>query len=421
MPGTPDQRDLDIVLFGASGFVGRLVAGYLAEHAPDGIRIGLAGRSKTRLAAVREHLGPAAAQWPLLVADSGDEASLLAMATAASLVLTTVGPYLRFGMPLARACAQAGTHYADLTGEVPFVRDCLDQVNETATATGAKIVHSCGFDSIPSDLGVLLLFEQARRDGEGHLENTSLVVTSLKGGFSGGTIDSMRALTETVAADRSLSRLLGDPYSLSPDRANEPDLGAQRDTVRVHRDVDLGVWVGSFVMGAYNTRVVRLSNALQGWAYGPRFRYSESMAFGAGPLAPLRATLVGAATAAAVAGMSLRPTRAVLDRVLPSPGEGPNEEARAAGHFRVLVRTRTSTGARYRCVVAAAADPGYRATSVMLGESALCLALDRDRLPQRTGVLTPATAMGDVLVDRLRDAGLIFEVERAGPASRPLQ
>ena len=414
------DHELDIVLFGASGFVGRLVAGYLAEHAPDGARIALAGRSMARLSDVRGHLGATAADWPLLLADSGDEVSLRAMAAATSLVVTTVGPYLRYGLPLAQACAQAGTDYADLTGEVPFVRDCLDHVSETAMSTGAKIVHSCGFDSIPSDLGVLLLFEQAQRDGEGHLENTSLVVTSMKGGLSGGTIDSMRALTEAVAADHSLQSLLTDAYSLSPDRSKEPDLGAQRDIARVHRDSDLGVWVGPFVMAAYNTRVVRLSNALSGWAYGPRFRYSESMAFGAGPTAPLRAVAVGAAAAGAVAGMSLRPTRAVLDRVLPSPGEGPTEKSRLAGHFRILVRTRTSTGARYRCVVAASADPGYQATSVMLGESALCLALDRDRLPDRSGVLTPATAMGDVLVDRLRRAGLTFEVGRAGPPGRPL-
>ena len=168
-----------------------------------------------------------------------------------------------------------------------FVRESLDRCGELAAASGARIVHSCGFDSIPSDLGVLLLAEQARADHAGPLEDTTLVVTAMKGGFSGGTIDSMRAQAEAVAADRKLLRVLADPYSLSPDRAAEPDLGKQSDMVGVGRDRDLGVWVGPFVMASYNTRIVRLSNAIQGWAYGPRFRYRECMSFGAGPTGPV--------------------------------------------------------------------------------------------------------------------------------------
>ena len=411
-------RDLDVVVFGATGFVGRLVAGYLAEHAPPEARIGLAGRSLERLSAVRDALGPVAAGWPLLVADTGDAGSIEAMVTATRVVATTVGPYARYGIGLVEACARAGTDYADLTGEVLFVRECLDRYGELAAASGARIVHSCGFDSIPSDLGVLLLAEHARADHAGPLEDTTLVVTAMKGGFSGGTIDSMRAQAEAVATDRTLRKVLADPYSLSPDRAAEPDLGRQSDMVGVRRDRDLGVWLGPFVMASYNTRVVRLSNAIQGWAYGPRFRYQEYMSFGAGPTGPVAAAATGAGIAGAVAGMSLRPTRAVLGRFLPAPGEGPSEEARRRGRFRMEIRARTSTGARYICVVAAQGDPGYQATSVMLGEAALCLALDHDRLPDRSGVLTPATAMGDVLVDRLRAAGLTFTVERPGTAEK---
>ena len=409
-----ERRDLDIVVFGATGFVGRLVAGYLAEHAPPAIRIGLAGRSTQRLTQLRESLGPAAATWPLLVANADDPDTLRAMVEATTVVATTVGPYSRYGMPLVQACAQAGTDYADLTGEVLFVRETLDRYAELSKASGARIVHSCGFDSIPSDLGVLLLFEQARRDDEGRLEDTTLVVTSMKGGFSGGTIDSMRASAETVAADRTLLKLFADPYSLSPDRPAEPDLGSQRDLTRIHRDADLDLWVGPFVMAPYNTRIVRLSNALKGWEYGPRFRYGEAMAFGSGITAPARAAAVSAGTAGAIAAMGFRPARAILDRFLPAPGEGPSEQSRRGGHFRIQIRTRTSTGARYRCLVAARGDPGYQATSVMLGESALCLAVDRDRLPDRGGVLTPATAMGDVLVDRLRDADVTLTVDRLG-------
>jgi short subunit dehydrogenase-like uncharacterized protein len=409
---TSSHRDLDVVVFGATGFVGRLVAQYLADNAPLTARVGLAGRSAERLNAVRAGLGPAAAAWPVMVADAADRESLDALASATRVVATTVGPYMRFGMPLVAACARAGTHYADLTGEVLFVRDSYDRWNAAAGASGARIVHACGFDSIPSDLGVLMLAQKAGVDGEGLLEDTTLVVTQMSGGIGGGTIDSARATVESVVADRSLRHLLGDPYSLSPDRSREPDLGRQPDTSRVRRDAERDRWVGPFVMASFNTRIVRLSNALQGWAYGPRFRYREDLAFGSGPLAPLRAAGVGAAMAGLVAGLAFPPTRALLDRVLPKPGEGPDQETRERGRFRMEVDTRTATGARYRAVVAAKGDPGYQATAVMLGESALCLAFDTDRLPDRSGVLTPATAMGVCLVERLRAAGFTLTAER---------
>ena len=404
--------ELDVVVFGATGFVGRLVAQYLEEHAPATVRIGLAGRSPGRLADVRDALGPRAAHWPLLVADTRDPDSLDALVAATRVVATTVGPYARYGMPVVEACARTGTDYADLTGEVLFVRACLDRSHDLASSNGARIVHSCGFDSIPSDLGVLLLHEQVRSDREGELEDTTLLVTSMKGGFSGGTIDSMRASAEAVAADRGLLRVLADPYSLSPDREAEPDLGAQPDLAGIRWDRAFGAWVGPFVMAPYNTRIVRLSNAVQGWAYGPRFRYREFMSYGTGVTAPVRAAVLSAGLAGAVAGMRFGPARAVLGRVLPAPGEGPSEESRRRGHFRMEIRTRTSTGAQYRCLVAAHGDPGYQATSVMLGESALCLGLDHDRLPERAGDLTPATAMGEALVDRLRAAGFTLSVER---------
>jgi short subunit dehydrogenase-like uncharacterized protein len=406
------QHELDVVVFGATGFVGRLVAQYLEDHAPQDARIGLAGRSAARLADLRGALGPRAESWPLLVCDANDDASLDALAAATRVVATTVGPYLRYGMPLVAACARAGTDYADLTGEVLFVRDSLNRLQGTAVASGSRIVHSCGFDSVPSDLGVLLLSERARDDGEGSLEDTTLVVTSAKGGVSGGTIDSARASAEAVGADRKLLRVFADPYSLSPDRGAEPDLGTQTDLAGIRRDHELGRWVGPWAMASYNSRIVRLSNALQGWSYGRSFRYRERMSYGSGPTAPVRAAVVTGGLAVGVAGMGFGPTRALLGRLLPKPGEGPDEATRRNGRFRIEIRTRTSTGARYRAVVAASGDPGYQATAVMLGESALCLALDRDLLPVRSGVLTPATAMGDALVDRLRSAGFTLTVER---------
>ncbi len=408
-----EQRDLDIVVFGASGFVGRLVAGYLADHAPDGVRLGLAGRSQERLAAVRSDLGPRASSWPLITADSGDPRSLNELAARTRVVATTVGPYRRNGLQLVEACTNARTHYADLTGEIAFMRDSIDTYHDAAARTGVRIVHACGFDSIPSDLGVLLLHNAAQTDGSGDLEDTTLVVSALKGSLSGGTIASMKGQLEEVRAEPRLRRLVADPYALSPDRAEEPALGDERDLMTVRRDDDLGMWVGPFVMAGANTRVVRRSNALQGWEYGRGFRYREVTGFGTGVSAPLKGAAMAAGLAGLVAGLTFGPSRAVLDRLLPAPGEGPNERARKAGHFRIDIHARTSNGTRYISRVAARGDPGYAATSVMLGEAALCLAGDEDRLPDRAGVLTPATAMGMRLVERLQAAGMTLRVQRA--------
>lgn len=406
------SRDLDVVVFGATGFVGRLTARYLAQSAPDGVRIGLAGRSRERLEAVRAGLGQRAGGWPLIVADTSDEAALCALAEATTVVATTVGPYARYGLPLVRACAAAGTHYADLTGEVLFVRASIDAAHEAAQASGARVVHACGFDSVPSDLGVLLAAEQARADGAGELTDTALLVASLRGGVSGGTVDSIRLMVDEARSDAAARRLLLDPYALSPDRAAEPDLGSERDDLRPRYEPALGRWTAPFVMGSFNTRIVRRSNALTGWSYGRRFRYREVMGVGRGPAAPLLAGAVSVGLAGLLAGLVLPPSRYVLDRVLPKPGEGPGEKAQENGHFRVEVTAGTTSGARYRTTVAAKGDPGYAATAVMLGQAALALALDGDRLPAVSGVLTPATAIGVPLADRLRAAGFTLSVQR---------
>ncbi|HWG14140.1 MAG TPA: saccharopine dehydrogenase NADP-binding domain-containing protein, partial [Streptosporangiaceae bacterium] len=410
-----DDRELDVVVFGATGFAGRLVAGYLAANAPPGVRIGLAGRSRERLARVRDGLGGAASAWPLLIADSGDPPSLAALAGSARVVATTVGPYYRQGLPLVEACARAGTDYADLAGEVLFLRESIGRCHELAQSTGARIVHCCGFDSIPSDLGVLRLHQAARADDAGNLEDTTLVVTALRGGVSGGTLAAMTGQLDEVRASAEHRRAVADPYAISPDRAAEPRLGGERDRYRVRYQADLGIWTGPFVMAGINTRVVRRSNAVQDWAYGRRFRYREVTGFGRGPAAPVLAAAVSGGLVALAAGLAFRPSRALLGRLLPRPGEGPSDKTQQAGFFRMEIHTRTSAGARYRARVEARGDPGYAATSVMFGESALCLALDRDRLPARAGVLTPATAMGDVLAGRLIRAGHTFTAERITP------
>jgi short subunit dehydrogenase-like uncharacterized protein len=412
------DRRHDLVLFGATGFVGRLTAEYLAGHAPAEARIGLAGRSKQKLESVRATLGGPAASWPLIIADSDDPETLADLAGATGVIATTVGPYRDRGPSLVEACAVSGTHYADLTGEVLFMRESIDRFDGAAVASGARVVHSCGFDSIPSDLGVLLLHQAAVADGTGELEDVGLIVTAARGGLSGGTFASLKGELDDARISPELRRVLDDPYSLSPDREAEPDLGDQSDLRGVRRDPALGVWLGPFPMAPINTRVVRRSNALQDWAYGPRFRYSESFGFGSGLASPLMAGGISGAVWALEAGLANPATRKVLDRLLPDPGEGPSERLRRNGFFRIEIHARTSSDARYLCRVAARGDPGYAATAVMLGESALCLALDDPPASPSAGVLTPATAMGSALVDRLRAAAFTFEVERK-PDSRP--
>ena len=273
------QREYDLCLFGATGFVGRLTAHYLAASAPAGTRIALGGRSRTKLESLQSQLGTPAGSWALVVADSFDQAALGALARSATTVATSAGPYARYGRHLVAACAEAGTHYADLTGEVLFVRESVGSLHDVASRSGARIVHSCGYDSVPSDLGVLLLHEKAAAEGAGDLTETVLKA-SMKGGFSGGTIDSARHQVDTVRHDGRLRAVLADPYALSPQRDAEPNLGDEPDIFSPRRDPLLAEWVAPFLMASYNTRIVRRSNALNGWAYGRSFRYREVMGFG---------------------------------------------------------------------------------------------------------------------------------------------
>jgi len=406
-----DDRAHDLVVYGASGFVGALTAAHLAEHAPPGARIALAGRSRDRLAAVRDGLPAAAHGWPLVEADATDPASLAALAAATRVVATTVGPYARYGLPLVEACARAGTHYADLTGEVLFVRAAIDRYDALARGSGARIVHSCGYDSVPSDLSVLLLHERAAADGAGDLRDVCLVATA-RGGISGGTVDSIRGQVDEMRRDRAARRLVSDPFALSPDRAAEPDTPQPPDAGRPARTPD-GRWSAPFVMAPYNTRIVRRSNALAGFAYGRGLRYGEVMGCGRGPMGAVAAVGATGGLVAFAAALAVPPTRALLDRVLPAPGTGPSAQTREKGWFRSVVDAGTGTGRRYRAEVAGRGDPGYAATAVMLGQSALALAYDAERLPDRAGSLTPATALGDVLVERLRAAGHTYTVTPA--------
>ncbi|HVL83565.1 MAG TPA: saccharopine dehydrogenase NADP-binding domain-containing protein, partial [Pseudonocardia sp.] len=247
--GADPDRPHDVVVYGATGYVGALVAAYLAGHAPPGARIALGGRSRSKLERVRGDLPGTARTWPLVVADSDDPAALAELAASTRVVATTVGPYARCGLPVVQACARAGTHYADLTGEVLFVREAIDRFDALARDTGARIVHSCGYDSVPSDLGVLMLHERAVADGAGELAEAELVAAA-KGGVSGGTVDSLRGQLAAVGRDRDKRRLAADPHSLSPDRSAEPAPRQPADAAPPARRPD-GTWVAPFVMAPY--------------------------------------------------------------------------------------------------------------------------------------------------------------------------
>jgi short subunit dehydrogenase-like uncharacterized protein len=408
------ERTYDVVLYGATGFVGRLTADYLATHAPAQTRIALAGRSPEKLERIRTELGSHGENWGVIAADADDDKALREMAAQGTVVATTVGPYTSYGFGLAAGCADVGTHYADLTGEVLFMRRTADELHNRAVASGARIVHACGFDSIPSDLGVLVLHDRVAKELDDELTDTTFVLTAARGGLSGGTFASMKTQLAQMADDPSLSRVVEDAYALSPARDKEPDRvnarwRPERDLRGVLHDADLDMWLAPFVMEATNSRVVRRSNALQDWAYGHQFRYREVMGF-RGPTGALKAGAVLGGLATFMGAMSLGPTRSLVDRLLPSPGEGPSEKTRENGFFRIEVHGRTAGGAHVVADVAAKGDPGYAATAVMFGESALALALDGEQLPPRAGVLTPATAIGMPLVERLRERQFTFAV-----------
>lgn len=413
------ERTHDVTIFGATGFVGRLVADHLAAAGPPDLRVALAGRSRERLERVRAEVDRPG--WGLLEADSDDEPSLAALAASARVVVTTVGPYAPRGLPLLQACAQAGTDYVDLTGEVLFVREAVERAHATAVRTGARVVPSCGFDSIPSDLAVHLLHRQATQDGAGELGDTTTLVTRLDGGLSGGTVETMRQQLATTRSDAAAAAVARDPYALSPDPTTEPRVPGQRDGLDVFVDEATGTWTAPFLMSSYNTRVVRRSHALARGpeapsGYGGRFRYRERVATGRGTRGLARAQAVRLGLAALWLGLTAPGLSAVGKRLLPSPGSGPSAQERARGGFELRTRTTTSRGAAYLATVAAEGDPGYAATSVMLGQSALALALDGDRCHRTGGVLTPSVAMGEVLVERLRAQGFRIEV---GPTPTP--
>ena len=406
------NREFDVIVWGASGFTGRLVAEYLASaYAGPDLRWAAAGRSKEKVSAVLgERIGKHE-EIPVLSADIADSASLEKLAASATVILSTVGPYALYGSELVAACARLGTHYCDLAGEVQWMRRMIDEHQATATGSGARIVHACGFDSIPSDIGVYLLQNRARRDFGEPCTRVKLLVKAMKGGASGGTIASMLNAVTQAREDRNVARVLGHPYSLNPDgERNGPDGGDQSG---IRYDQDFGVWTGPFVMASVNTRIVRRTNALLDYAYGNDFRYAESSITGRGPAGWLKSAVMTSGLGAFMMASSFDFTRRhIVERFVPKPGEGPNAEERENGFFNLKIHGATRSGQELRMTVTGDRDPGYGSTSKMLAESAVCLALDE--LDVAGGFWTPAAAMGETLARRLTEnAGLEFRFEQA--------
>lgn len=417
MPDTPRPHHLTV--FGATGFTGRLVADYLAEAYPptaaagDGLgplRWAIAGRDRDKLESVRGQLGLDADA--VVVADARDPDSLAAMCRATEVVVTTVGPYAKYGSELVAACVTAGTDYCDLSGEVPWMRRTIDRHHDDAYRGGTRIVHSCGFDSIPSDCGVRFLQNEARARHGRFCESVQLTLTGSSGSFSGGTFASLFGVVDAARADRDVARLLADPYALNPPAppGDCPEAGDRRGA---RYDEQLGKWTAPFVMAGINTRIVRRSHALAGFPYGRDFCYCEAMATGRGTTGRLAAKLLAGGIGAVI---GVAPVTAVVRRLVPDPGEGPDAEAREAGYFKMQLRGRLrGSGEVVSGEVTGKRDPGYGCTSRMLAECAVALARTRGER-REGGVLTPAYALGAELLEggRLERAGVSFAMATTG-------
>lgn len=414
---TRADRPIDVLVWGATGFTGRLVAEYLARRPAGDVRWAIGGRDRGRLERVRDDLVRlgTSPELPIVVGDANDATSMDAVARQARVVATTVGPFARYGRELMAACARHGTDYCDITGEVPFVRDAIDAHDARARETGARLVPCCGFDSIPSDLGTLMLQEHARAEHAGRCREVRCFAGESRGGISGGTAASMLGIAESAARDRRIRTLLLDPYALDPPGGERGPDGADPRGVRWEPAIQQ--WTGPFVMAQVNSRVVRRSHALLGHPWGKDFRYREAASFGRGPAGWGRAAGMTAGLAAAVAVLASGLGRRLAGRWVPAPGEGPSRELRERGFFVVrLVGEGEGERGAFRLLgeVRGTSDPGYGETAKMLAESALTLALDGARIRQEGGVLTPASCLGVPLIERLREAGMTFAVRDAG-------
>ncbi len=405
-------RAYDLIVYGASGFTGRLVAEHLlgAYGATGDISWAMAGRSAGKIAEVRDLIG-GPSTLPLITADASDQASLKTMAESAKVIISTVGPYQLYGEGLVAACAASGTDYVDLCGEPAWMAAMVRKYADAARASGARIVFSCGFDSIPSDLGVFFLEQQARARFGGPATRVRGRVRKMKGSFSGGTAASLLATVEAAAREPAILKTLSDPFALTPGFVG----AAQPSGNEVFEDIAAESWVAPFIKATINTKAIHRSNLLLNHAYGRDFVYDEMMMTGSGPAGEKRAKALARREAIQNALIGFAPTRALIRKfVLPKPGQGPSRADRDAGFYDILLIGETGDGRTLRVSVKGDKDPGYGSTSKMIAESAICLAREVAHDAVGGGFWTPASAMGEPLISRLQaKAGLTFTLENA--------
>ncbi|XOV78760.1 MAG: saccharopine dehydrogenase family protein [Aestuariibacter sp.] len=396
----------DIVVFGATSFVGKILSQYLFENYRDSdVSWAIAGRSEKKLTDLKQQLGKGAENIPTIIADAADESALQAMCQQAKVIISTVGPYAFYGEPLVKVCAETGTDYCDLTGETQWIAEMLEKYEATAKKNGARIVNCCGFDSIPSDMGVLFLQENAKQQFDEYCYRVKMRVKAAKGGMSGGTVASLLNVAKQAAADPALRRQLVNPYALCPQ--NHPFFAHQASNSKAKFDGDFKRWIAPFVMAAINTRIVHRSNALLDARYGKNFLYDEAMLMkGRGAATGMSFGMGGFMLAATIS-----PLRAAMEKLfLPKPGEGPSPKEQEEGFFNLHFMGETAMGKTIKAKVTGDRDPGYGSTAKMLSETAIYFAKELPK-DKEGGFWTPSTLFGMPLVERLQQkAGLTFEI-----------
>lgn len=409
-----EKRAYAVVLYGATSFVGQITAHYLAEFlsankdkSGSEINWAIAGRDQEKLNELQSKLTSTV---DIIIANSDDAASLDAMTEQTQVIISTVGPYLKYGEPLIKSCVDNGTDYVDLTGEAIFIKDMMDKYQEAAKQSGARIVNSCGFDSIPSDLGVYFTQKQAEAKFDSACDVIHMRVKAAKGGLSGGTIASMATIFEEVGQDKSRRKQVANPYLLNDDK-DAPN-ARQSNVSKPEYDSEHKRWLAPFVMASINTRIVHRSNQLLGYEYGREFKYDEAMWMKDGLKGKLTSYALSAGLLGFATAMMITPSRELLSKhVLPKSGSGPSKEEQENGYFDIRLFGQTPNKDSITTKVTGDKDPGYGSTSRMLSQAALCLAQDISKEEVKGGFWTPASAMGDKLLARLeKHAGLSFDV-----------
>jgi short subunit dehydrogenase-like uncharacterized protein len=402
----------DVVIFGATSFVGQILTRYmLAQFAVEGeLKWAIAGRSQSKLNELKLSLGTAGETLDVLVADAADEGSLRSLCAATRVVASTVGPYALYGEPLVKTCVALGTDYCDLTGEVQWIAKMLERYEDEAKITGARIVNSCGFDSVPSDLGVYFLQQHTKQKFSQTCSSIKMRVKKMKGAASGGTVASMTNIFKEVASNPALRKVLANPYAICP--SDHGNTVRQDNMNRPQYDNDFNSWVAPFVMAVINTRIVHRSNALVEDGYSQHFDYNEAMLTGKGLMGSSIAAGVGFGLGGFAMAAVIPPTRWAMEKfILPKPGEGPSLEAQEKGFYDLRFYGKTDDGQEIRCKVTGDQDPGYGSTAKMLGQAAACLAQDINKDQVQGGFWTPASIFGAHLITRLENhAGLTFEL-----------